>query len=128
DHGGRAGWHPRSGPLDSARRRHAQQRRGNACCKERSDPTCSTVTFHCLSSHHARHGIANGRNRRNEPLIDLETQALAAEKAITRYVKRYADTLAHAGWSSRDAIWVEVKRLLDAVRDEVLRGNKARPH
>ena len=47
-------------------------------------------------------------NPRNEPLIDLETQALAAEKAITRYVRRNAQTLAQAGWSS-DAIWVEVK-------------------
>jgi hypothetical protein len=27
------------------------------------------------------------------PLMDLETQAVAAEKAITRYVKRYAETI-----------------------------------
>jgi len=65
--------------------------------------------------------------KRNEPLIDLETQALAAEKAIARYVRRYAQTLAQAVWSN-DAIWLEVKRLLEAVRDEVLTGRKARPH
>jgi hypothetical protein len=29
----------------------------------------------------------------NEPLTDLAAHALAAEKAITHYVKRYADTL-----------------------------------
>jgi len=42
-------------------------------------------------------------------------------------MRRYADTLHEAGWSN-DAIWLEVKRLLEAVRDGVLRGKKARPH
>jgi hypothetical protein len=65
--------------------------------------------------------------RRTKALIDLKTQAVAAEKAITRYVKRYADTLAEAGWSP-GAIYLEVRRLLEAVRDEVLKGKKAATH
>src|SRR5262245_15410061 len=43
--------------------------------------------------------------------------------AIARYVRRYADTLWEAGWSN-DPVWVEVRRLLEAVRDEVLRARQ----
>ena len=68
-------------------------------------------------------GSQEGRNiggdLSGKPLINLEVQAAAAQKAITRYLRRYIRTLLQAGLTPQQAA-EEVNLMLGAIRDQAV--------